>query len=330
MGGMQSLIQHSMIENQYGNGKIVDSEKDEDGGGGGDTVPILFDPSSYRSVHNLATNAEKRSFEDLIKRTAEAIFMTKCLKFNGFFGDINDKKGFTEGDSRRAEIFIASLLLRHIQIASTNGLQMAECLLRNNDITKFDIIPVGGAIFPSMSFFNHSCYPNALRLGYQQYQVIRVIRSIRKGEEVNIDYGFDFYANPIEKRQKRANNQYHFACKCVPCVNDWPVYNDIMGKPRQFKCEITNELADDMERQGHRYQLAMDHLVRLDIQKALPLFRDYLLAMNEIIEHPDQRYIDCEEAYKQCLWLENRGYKPIRHGSGEQSRHPSVVSSHIR
>ena len=92
------------------------------------------------------------------------------------FSQIGYKKGFSEGDSRRAEIFIASLLLRHLQIASTNGLQMAECLLRNNDITKFDIIPVGGAIFPSMSFFNHSCYPNALRLGYQQYQVIRVIR----------------------------------------------------------------------------------------------------------------------------------------------------------
>jgi hypothetical protein len=32
--------------------------------------------------------------------------------------------------------------------------------------------------------------------------------------------------------------------------------------------------------------------------------------MNELVEHPDPRYIDCEEAYKQCLWLENRGYKP--------------------
>ncbi len=28
---------------------------------------------------------------------------------------------------------------------------MAECILKNNDITKFDIIPVGGAIFPTMS-----------------------------------------------------------------------------------------------------------------------------------------------------------------------------------
>ena len=145
---------------------------------------------------------------------------------------------------------------------------------------------------------------------FWQFSLFFTQRSIRKGEEVNIDYGFDFYANTKEKRQQRANNQYHFVCKCVACVNNWPVYNDIMGKPRQFKCEedkITNELADEMDRQGHRYQLAMDHLIRLDIPKALPLFRDYLLSMNQIIEHPDQRYVDCEEAYKQCLWLENRG-----------------------
>ena len=58
-----------------------------------------------------------------------------------------------------------------LQVVSTNGLEMAECILKNNDITKFDILPVGGAIFPTMSFFNHSCYPNALRLGYQNYQV---------------------------------------------------------------------------------------------------------------------------------------------------------------
>ena len=24
------------------------------------------------------------------------------------------------------------------------------------------------------------------------------------------------------------------------------------------------------------------------------------------------RYLDCEEAYKQCLWLENRGYKVLK------------------
>ena len=74
-------------------------------------------------------------------------------------------------ENQRLEVFVSSLLLRHLQAVSTNGLEIAECILKNNDITKFDIIPVGGAIFPTMSFFNHSCYPNALRIGYQNHQV---------------------------------------------------------------------------------------------------------------------------------------------------------------
>ena len=49
----------------------------------GGHVTNLFDPTSYRSVHNLATNTDKRNFEDLMKKTAEAIFMARCLKFNG-------------------------------------------------------------------------------------------------------------------------------------------------------------------------------------------------------------------------------------------------------
>ena len=108
------------------------------------------------------------------------------------------------------KIFKIRFLCRHLQIAATNGLEMAECILKNNDITKFDIIPVGGAIFPTMSFFNHSCYPNAMRIGYQNHQVVRVIRRIPAGAEVNIDYGFDFYATPIEYREKRAAANYHF------------------------------------------------------------------------------------------------------------------------
>jgi hypothetical protein len=38
---------------------------------------LQFDSSSYRAVHNLATNTDRRPFEDLVKKTAEAIFMSK-------------------------------------------------------------------------------------------------------------------------------------------------------------------------------------------------------------------------------------------------------------
>ena len=72
--------------------------------------------------------------------------------------------------------------------------------------------------------------------------------------------------------------------------------------------QVTMEIA----KQASNYQTAMELLVRLDISRALPLLGEYLTVMEEMIVHPDARYLDCEEAYKQCLWLENRGYKVLR------------------
>jgi hypothetical protein len=235
--------------------------------------------------------------------------MCKCLKSKGFFEDKNNQAMSSQG----CEVLIASLLLRHLQIAATNGLEMAECILKNNDITKFDIIPIGGSIFPTMSFFNHSCYPNATRLGYQHHQVIRVIRNIPRGAEVNIDYGFDFYATPLSMRRQRAGQQYHFVCSCVACTNNWPLYQQLADKQPQYKNKLTPQLKQEIVQQAANYKNAMENLVRLDINKALPAFQKFLMFMYEVVVHPDARYLDCEEAYKQCLWLENRGYRVLKY-----------------
>ena len=252
---------------------------------------LLFDPTTYKSVHNLATNSDKRTYEDLLKKTAEAIFMSKCLKFNGFYGSTTS----FSAEQQRAEIFVSSLILRHLQTAATNGLEMAECILKNNDITKFDIIPVGGAIFPTMSFFNHSCYPNAIRLGYQNLQLVRVIRLIPKGAEVNIDYGFDFYATPMEFRHKRAMANYHFRCECVACTHKWPVYDRLVDRPPQYRRKLTPDLIEEVARQAANYEVAMELLVRLDINKALPILAEYLMVISDIIVHPDARWVQTKQ-----------------------------------
>ena len=89
-------------------------------------------------------------------------------------------------------------------------------------------------------------------------QVIRVIRTIRRGEEVNIDYGFDFYGNTKEMRQKRATTQYHFSCQCGSCNQNWPVYNEMVNKPRKWKIAMTQELMEEVERQTGHYQVGME------------------------------------------------------------------------
>ena len=91
--GLQTLLRHT--QQSLNNNNMVE---------GG-----MFDPASYTSVHNLAVNSDKRNFEDLLKKTVEALFMMKCLKFNGFFGDPRNPPP----EMSRAIVFVSSLLLRY-------------------------------------------------------------------------------------------------------------------------------------------------------------------------------------------------------------------------
>merc|ERR1711971_505991 len=117
--------------------------------------------------------------------------------------------------------------------------------------------------------------------------VVRVIRLIPKGAEVNIDYGFDFYATPLDYRQKKALAGYHFKCGCVACSHKWPVYDRLVERPPQYKKKLTPELTMEVARQAACYQAAMEQLVRLDIPRALPILAQYLTVMSDLIVHPD-------------------------------------------
>ena len=62
-----------------------------------------------------------------------------------------------------------------------------------------------------------------------------------------------------------------------------------MDRAPQYRCRLTPELVEVVAKQAASYQLAMDHLVRLDIGRALPLLADYLTVMADIFVHPDAR-----------------------------------------
>ena len=63
--GMQTLIQQAMK-----NGTATVEQ--------GTGAEIPFDPTSYRSVHFLAANTEKRPFEDLLKKTVQGCGGETC------------------------------------------------------------------------------------------------------------------------------------------------------------------------------------------------------------------------------------------------------------
>ena len=59
-----------------------------------------------------------------------------------------------------------------------------------------------------------------------------MVRPVCRGEEINIDYGFDFYATPIEYREKRAATNYHFRWEDI-LLSGWCWYAlDCPTQPR--------------------------------------------------------------------------------------------------
>lgn len=47
----------------------------------------------------------------------------------------------------------------------------------------------------------------------------------------------------------------------------------------------------------------MDYLIKLDIANAMPVFRDYLVIMNELVEHPDQVFFTFYSRFLISLFL---------------------------
>ena len=95
----------------------------------------------------------------------------------------------------------------------------------------------------------------------------------------------------MEFRHKRAMANYHFRCECVACTHKWPVYDRLVDRPPQYRRKLTPDLIEEVARQAANYEVAMELLVRLDINKALPILAEYLMVISDIIVHPDARWV---------------------------------------
>jgi len=73
-------------------------------------------------------------------------------------------------------------------------------------------------VFPSASFFNHSCHPNGTGFYSQKFDEywVHTLVDVKAGEEITIPY-VDLY-HPKRLRQSKLQLQYEFACQCTKCL----------------------------------------------------------------------------------------------------------------
>lgn len=76
----------------------------------------------------------------------------------------------------------------------------------------------GFAIYPSASFFNHSCSPNLIKKREGDKLYFRTLSDINPGTELFINYG-NYSNENVEIRQAQLK-EWFFDCMCIKCVNE--------------------------------------------------------------------------------------------------------------
>ncbi|KAL7640226.1 UNVERIFIED_CONTAM: hypothetical protein RMT77_009640 [Armadillidium vulgare] len=173
-----------------------------------------YSSDDYQTIFKLVTDAHKRSSDNLFVITIMAVYLNQCLKETDFF------KG--DNVSSEDEIYVASLILRHIQISICNTNNIIEFIFKENssDITSYECL--GWGIYPTSALINHSCNPNVFKYNVGTDQIVRAANIIRNGEQLFCSYTHVFDVQEKKFRRKNLENQYMFHCECIACEQNWP------------------------------------------------------------------------------------------------------------
>ncbi|XP_041974587.1 SET and MYND domain-containing protein 4 isoform X2 [Aricia agestis] len=210
-----------------------------------------YKSEDYRNIYNLVAHEDKRTKQDFLHRTQMAVFLLKLLELSGYF-DGKPREKPLEADNLRTMAtaeeykedvaFFGSLLLKNLQVLQFNAHEVFELqcprpkpgqnIIKHNGKSVF----LAGAVFPTLALFNHSCDPGVVRYFWGPYVIVRAAKNIKKGEEVAENYGPIFTTVSKEQRQADLRSQYWFDCKCKPCEENWPMYEQMTENYMRFKC----------------------------------------------------------------------------------------------
>ena len=276
-----------------------------------------YSSKDYRSTFFLVTNSGKRTFGDHFKRAVSAVYITHCLLAAGFFGSTVPKDEDLQ--------FISTLALRHFQGCSCNAYEISEMQL-NDNIAQNQSLEVGGAVYPTISLTNHSCFPNVTRYNIGANCVLRATRFIPKGAEVLDNYGFYFHVVPSIERRDGLRQQYKFECDCEACEKNWPLYPHKQGECIVFRCPVASCNAPSSYSDGRRtkcsecgneedyakvvstiserlddYAKALSLMHGDKFEEALELLLQIQMFIDVHIVYPVKHYTDVQEMIRQCF-----------------------------
>ncbi|XP_050308139.1 SET and MYND domain-containing protein 4-like [Anthonomus grandis grandis] len=198
----------------------------------------IYRSDDYDNVFFLCRNQDLRKKEELIHYSCMSIYLLRILKHGSYFGDYQDDI-LTED-----ELFIGSLILRHLQILQFNAHEVSE-LQNSTDLaqkspimfTNYENATIGAALYPTLALFNHSCDPSIVRYNIKNKIIVRAIKPIKADDIIYENYGPLYMTDTLEKRQEELKNNYWFECLCQPCTDLWPTFQEMKENELRIPCK---------------------------------------------------------------------------------------------
>ena len=170
--------------------------------------------ADYESVYFLLTHSKCFPIEDLFQYSVAGLLLYKLLLETDYFN--------FHSKLQQRQLGVGSLLLRHIQQLICNA-HAVTCLNAGNcssaNIIEQDQVRIATAIYPTTSLLNHSCEPTILNSFHKNQLIVKVVRDVRKGEQIYNCYGPHYRRMDYEDRRTVLWQQYFFTCSCAHCVN---------------------------------------------------------------------------------------------------------------
>lgn len=255
----------------------------------------LYDSCSYSSVYQLITNERQRSVADLFRRTIMAVYLSSIWQS-------------LRGGEPREEHCVAAVFLQHLQNFPCNAHGISQlCVPASGpglglgvSVSQAHLDEVGAAAFPCLSLINHSCDPNVVRNCYGDVAVVTVIRTVARHDQILDNYGYHYATHSSQERSQRLRNQYYFHCRCVPCVDHWPLYDQIQTHTESREVMASSSLFQGDLEQFMRLSCGADVE---DLAHMSRRFSRHIAVLDRHAVKPFRQYNDAQEALKQCLAL---------------------------
>ncbi|CAK9805598.1 SET and MYND domain-containing protein 4 [Anthophora quadrimaculata] len=194
-------------------------------------VSEAYNFRDYRTVLNLETHCSKIEPSVNLIRAIEAVFLAKCFTFILSKMDVVCLK--------ETFISLAVATLHHLQAINCNAYEIVENIY-DKETHVWEPRHVGGAIYPTVSLVNHSCYPNVVRHSYPSgIVVMRALRFIGEGTEILDCYGPHWLSEGRLSRREFLWKKYRFVCTCEACTQNWQYP---LPETMNYKCKMCSKI----------------------------------------------------------------------------------------